>query len=110
MKECERRARRSPKTVNRLIGISDGKNVLFFASELFDNFDLGKVYVLEFVRENKAGLGALAGKQAGVFRQQRMRIGDHVAEGAQIILLQHALYGRKNTGNFLASSDDFLIR
>src|ERR1700680_186122 len=38
-----------------------------------------------------------------------MRIRDHVSEGAQVVLLQHALDGGKYVGDFLAASDDLFV-
>src|SRR5581483_6570701 len=53
--ETKGRARCPSKAVDRLIGVSDGKNVLFGAGEQLENFDLSKVSVLEFIDQDKAG-------------------------------------------------------
>ncbi len=48
-------------------------------------------------------------QQFRILRQQRVRMSDHVTEGAEIVLAQHALDRGKYAGDFLASPDDLLV-
>ena len=48
--------------------------------------------------------------QFAVLLQQLVGVGDHVAEGAQVVFSQHAFHGGEHAGDFAASSDDFFVR
>ena len=53
LKENEGRARRSAETINRLIGVSNRKDVAFFPGQPLQNFHLGEIYVLKFVHQDE---------------------------------------------------------
>ena len=45
----------------------------------------------------------------GILLQQLVGVGDHVAEGAQIVLLQHALHSGEDAGDLPATPQDFFV-
>ena len=109
LKESECGTGRATEAIDGLVRVSHGKDVAFFSRQFLENLDLSKIDVLEFVRQDEAGAPALDRKQFGILLEQGMRLGDHVAEGAQIILLQHALDRGKYAGDFPATPDDFFV-
>ena len=52
---------------------------------------------------------AFVGKQARILLQQVVGFRDHMAEGAQVVFLQHALDDGKDAGDFPAAAEDFLV-
>ena len=57
MEQAEGGAGCSAETIDSLVGVSDDEQVPSRAGEASENFDLGKVGVLKFVREDEAGTG-----------------------------------------------------
>ena len=109
VKQFECRTRCSAKTVDGLIGIADGKDVSFRASQAGENLDLGEVGVLKFVGENETGLRPRFGQNRFVVVQQCMRSRDHVAEGTEILFLQPALHRREHAGDLAAAAQNLLV-
>src|SRR5579862_616495 len=97
------------ETVDGLVGISNRENVALFAGELLQDFYLGEVNVLEFIGQDESGAGPLLSQKVGVLVQQGVSVGDHVAKGAKVIFLQHALDGGEDAGDLLAPSDNFFV-
>ena len=109
LKKRECRAGGAAKTVDGLVGIADGEDVLGVARQVLENLDLGEVGVLEFVDQDEAGVLAFAGQQCGVAAQQGVSVGDHVAEGAEVLFAEHALDLGEDAGDFVAAAEDFFV-
>src|SRR5437660_9337087 len=70
LKQFERAAGGTAEAIDSLIGVADRENILGSAGQLLQNFDLGKIGVLEFVNKNEFGAGALALQQHWIFRKK----------------------------------------
>ncbi len=89
------------ETVDGLVGITDGKNVLFHSSQQFCKRNVAGVAVLKFVDQNETRATALLLQKLSIGLQQPDRPADHHAEGAQVLLLQQAHDVRVHAGDFL---------
>ena len=87
MEQFESSTRGSAKSVNGLVGISDGEDVPFAAGEPGKNLDLGEIGVLEFVDQDEPGAGTGLSQPLPVTVQQRVGASDHVTERAQVLFL-----------------------
>ena len=108
LKENEGSARGPAEAVDGLVRISDREDVAFLSRQFLQDLDLGEIDVLKFVHQDEAG--ARPARQFAVLLQQLVSVGDHVAEGAQVVFPQHAFHGGKDAGNFAATPHDFFVR
>ena len=102
-------ARRAAKLVDRLIGIAHGKDVGLGPGKQRENLDLRKIRILKFIDQQKAGAAAFFLEQGGIVLQQMIGLRDHVAEGAQVFLAQHALPRWRRRGRSPATLEDFRV-
>ena len=109
LKKFERSAGRASKTVDALIGIAHCENILGVAGQLLQDFYLSEVRILKFVYQNEFGAGSFSFQQRRIFRKKLMGPLDHVAEGAEIVLAQHALDRFKDELNFVAAPASFFF-
>ena len=58
IEQLESRARCAAKPVDGLVRIADRKDIPFRAGEASENFDLGNIGILKFVRQDEAGARA----------------------------------------------------
>ncbi len=108
LKQNEGSARGPAEAIDGLVGVADRENVALGSRKLLQDPDLRKVDILKFVHQDEAS--ARPPYQIVILLQQVVGVGDHVAEGSQLVLAQHALHGGEYTGDFTAPPDDFLVR
>ena len=108
LKQDEGGARGPAEAIDGLVRISDRKDVAFRSREFLQHLDLGEIDVLKLVHQDEAG--ARPARQFAVLLQQLVGVGDHVAEGAQVVFPQHAFHGGKYAGDFAAPPHDFFVR
>ena len=108
LKQNEGGARGPAEAIDGLVRIADREDVAFLSRKFLQDLDLGEINVLKFVHQDEPG--ARPAGQFAVLLQQLVGVGDHVAEGAQVVFAQHAFHGGKDAGDFAASSDDFFVR
>ena len=102
-------AGRSAETIDGLIGIADREHVPSFSGQLLDDLHLGEIGILKLVDQDEAGMLPLSGQHLRIAVQQFVGMRDHLAEGAQVVLSQHALDGSEHPGDLLAASHHFLM-
>ena len=108
LKQAERGARSAAETVNCLIRITYGENVLVFSCQLLKDFQLSEVGVLEFIDKNEAGPLAFTAEERRVMKHF-VGTRDHVPEGAEVVVAKHFLDSRINPRNLLAPAQDFFF-
>ena len=97
------------ETINRLVGIANGKNILFSSRQQCRQFNLSHVGILKLIDENEASAFPFTFKQRVVLLQKFQRTHDHVAIGAHVFFRQHLLHFGVDQGNLMAARYHFII-
>ncbi len=100
------RARCAPKTIDRLVGIAHGKDVLLVARQQIGQDDIAGIAILKLVDQNEPRPRAFLRQQAGVGPQQAHRPADLHAEGAQLLLFKHPHGVGIGAGNLLPAGQN----
>ena len=108
LKEDEGSARGPAEAIDRLVGVADRKDVALLSRQLLQDLDLGEIDVLKLIHQDEAS--ARAAGQFALLLQQMVGVGDHVAEGAELVFSQHAFHGGEHACDFAATPDDFFVR
>src|SRR5579862_7566252 len=104
LKDGEGCAGSAAEAIDGLIGIADGEDIAFFASESLHDLDLCEVGILKFVKEDKARRPPLVGKNRAVVLQQIEGASNLLGERAYVPLLQHTFHSGENPRDLLTAA------